>query len=378
MPDLSAQACLSGAALPAPCSICIVALVVLRIAIIQRFLPSRSRGGVGHFAHGLAQALVANGHQVTVFSEDPAPEGATYQVRVVPAIGGRLSPLGFPFALRRCDFRNFDVVHAQGDEQWLRRRGRAPVVRTMHGTSLAEAWFNGVRAGSVKRFVLHLYFYAMELIADLRATRVVGISSGTARYYPRMHAIVPNGIDLSRFAEAAARNAKSARPSIVFVGELNSRKRGLWLVDVFSREVRSQVPDAELWVVSPDRLKHVPDGVVLLGTLTDTDLAARIAQAWVLCLPSAYEGFGRPYAEAMAARTVAASTRNPGADDVLDGGRAGVLTNDRLLGAALVGLLNNSAERERLIEIGAVRVAQYSWPRVAASYEAVYAAAMSA
>lgn len=251
------------------------------------------------------------------------------------------------------------------------------MVRTMHGTSLAEAWFNGVRAGSLKRFALHAYFYAMELIADLRATRVVGISSGTARYYPRMHAIVPNGIDVSRFSEAAARCMKSAHPSVLFVGELDSRKRGLWLVDVFTRDVRSRVADAELWLVSPDTVTPVPAGVVPLGSLSDTDLADKIAEAWVLCLPSAYEGFGRPYAEAMAARTVAASTKNPGADDVLDGGRAGVLTEDRLLGVALVGILNNAAERARFTEIGAARAKQYSWSRVAASYEAEYAAAIA-
>jgi len=203
------------------------------IAIIQRFLPSRSRGGVGHFTHGLAETLSARGHDVTVFSQDPAPDGARYAVERVPVRDGRLAPLRFPWALRRCDFSRFDVIHAQGDDQWLTRHGLPPVVRTMHGTALAEAWFNGLRAGSAKRLLLHLYFYAMELLADLRADRVVAVSAGTGRFYPRMHDVIPNGIDVARFAAAAATTAKSAAPSALCTGALESRNSGRWPRAVF-------------------------------------------------------------------------------------------------------------------------------------------------
>lgn len=341
-----------------------------RIAIIQRFLPSRSRGGVGHFTHGLAQALVARGHEVTVFSQDPAPADARYSVTRVPVRDGRLAPLAFPWALRQCDFSGFDVIHAQGDEQWLSHRGPAPVIRTMHGTALAEAWFNGVRAASPKRLLLHLYFYAMEVLADLRADRVVAVSAGTGRYYPRMHAVIPNGIDVARYAAASAHATKSVAPSILFIGELDSRKRGRWLADLFTRAVRPRVPGAELWLVSPD--VAVGDGVVACGTPDDDALASLLARAWVMCLPSAYEGFGRPYAEAMASGTVAASTRNPGANDVLDAGRAGVLTGDAELGDALVAILGDAAARARFIAVGRERAQTYAWPRVAEAYERIY------
>ena len=344
-----------------------------KIAIIQRFLPSRSRGGVGHFTHELAQTLTDRGHAVTVFSQDPPPADAHYTVRRVDVRAGRWAPFAFPLALRRCDFTGFDVIHAQGDEQWLRRRGRAPVVRTMHGSALAEAWYNGVRAGSPKRLLLHLYFYAMELLADLGADRVVAVSSGTGRFYPRMHAVIPNGIDVARFAAAAAATTKSAAPSILFIGELDSRKRGRWLVDVFIRDVRPRVPGAELWLVSPDPpVASAADGVVHCGAPDDASLAALLARAWVMCLPSAYEGFGRPYAEAMAAGTVAAATPNPGADEVLDHGRAGVIAEDVALGRVLAGVLTDAPLRDRFAAIGRERARAYAWPRVAEAYERVY------
>jgi glycosyltransferase involved in cell wall biosynthesis len=265
------------------------------------------------------------------------------------------------------------VIHAQGDEQWLSRRALPPVVRTLHGTALAEAWFNGVRAGSPKRFLLHLYFYAMELVADLRADRVVGVSAGTGRFYPRMHDVIPNGIDVARYTAAAAATVKSTAPSILFIGELDSRKRGRWLIDVFRRDVRPRVPGAELWLVSPDAPgAPAGDGVIARGTPDDASLAALLARAWVMCLPSAYEGFGRPYAEAMAAGTVAAATPNPGANEVLDLGRAGIVVTDRQLGDALVHVLRDATARARFIAAGRERVQSYAWPRVAEAYERVY------
>ena len=331
---------------------------------------------MGHFTHGLANTLAARGNAVTVFSQDPAPDGAAYAVVRARMADSRFAPFVFPFAVRNCDFRGFDVIHAQGDDQWLSHGGRPPVVRTLHGSSLSEAWSNGMLGGSPKRFALHLYFYLMELIADLRARRVAGVSAGTGRHFPRMHAVVPNGIDYARFADAANAAVKSAAPSIIFIGELRSRKRGAFLVDLFLDDVRRRVPDAELWLVSPDRSERadatLANGIHHLGSLSDADLAARLASAWVMCLPSAYEGFGRPYAEAMAAGTVAAGTPNPGADDVLDQGRAGVLVHDRELGAALSGVLTNPQMRAQYIEIGRARATRYDWNAVAAQYEALY------
>jgi phosphatidylinositol alpha-mannosyltransferase len=74
----------------------------------------------------------------------------------------------------------------------------------------------------------------------------------------------------------------------------------------------------------------------------------------------------------MAAGTVAAATPNPGADDVLDHGRAGVLADDRGLGAALGRVLPDPGTRARLADTGRARAARYDWSAVAAQYEALY------
>lgn len=340
--------------------------------MIQRFLPSRSRGGVGVFADGLARALVRRGHSVTIASEDPAPDGAPYAVMTVPKSSGRLrarlSPLTFPFALRRCDFSRFDVIHAHGDEQWLSHRGLPPIVRTMHGTALAEAWANGVHGRSVKRLLLHLFFYVSEALAAARAAVVVHSSPHTLRLYFGRHVVIPNGFDLSALAPDGT--AKSAHPTVLFVGEIDSRKRGRLLMRVMEDEVRAQIPAAELWIVGPDRVDA--PGVRAWGRVDDPTLHRLLREAWVMCLPSAYEGFGRPYVEAMAAGTTVVATPNPGARDVTADGRYGVITTDGALGQTLVRLLRSPEERLDYQQRASAWVRRYDWSAVAEQYERVY------
>ena len=238
----------------------------------------------------------------------------------------------------------------------------------MHGTSLAEAWFNGIRGASPKRFALHVYFYLMESIADLRADAVVLVSRSTRKFYPRAHAVIPNGFDVE--ALAGTNTEKSPRPSVLFIGEIDSRKRGRLLIDVMAREVRPRVPDAELWFVSPDRVEGA--GITWWGRVDDATLGDVLRRAWVMCLPSAYEGFGRPYVEAMAAGTAVVASANPGARDVLNNGEFGAIAEDGALGAALIRLLTDDAERARRVALGRVRARDFDWAQVARQYEDVY------
>ena len=345
--------------------------------MVQRFLPGHSRGGAGHFADGLANALAARGHRVTMFSEDPPPPGARYAGVSIPAPAAgwrrRLAPLSFPFRVARQDFSGFDVLHAQGDDQLIRRASAPPVVRTLHGSSLLEAVHNGWRRRSAKLFLLHLYFYAGELVAAIRADQVVAVSRDTARYYPRVDHVVANGIDVDRFAPRGA--GKSEAPTILFVGELASRKRGDLLLRVVREAVRPRVPSVRVWLVSPDRTDE--PGVEWFGGVDDDRLAELYRAAWVLCLPSSYEGFGRPYAEALAAGTAVVASPNAGAREVLEDGRYGDLARDGELGAALIRLLQDADRRADFARRGLERARAFAWDTVAARYEAIYDEALT-
>ncbi len=96
-----------------------------------------------------------------------------------------------------------------------------------------------------------------------------------------------------------------------------------------------------------------------------------------MCLPSGYEGFGRPYIEAMASGTTVVATPNAGAREILRDGALGVLADEASLAAVLTRVLQSPEERARLERAALADVARYDWPVVAAQYEAVYTQVMA-
>ena len=134
------------------------------------------------------------------------------------------------------------------------------------------------------------------------------------------------------------------------------------------------MPDAELRMVTQDAPARLPDGVVALGRLDDDALADEYRRAWVFCLPSSYEGFGIPYAEAMAAGLPVVATPNVGARFVTDEGRYGSLAELDALAGPLTDLLTDRAARERESAASVGRAAEFDLGHVVDLYERVYRA----
>jgi glycosyltransferase involved in cell wall biosynthesis len=190
------------------------------------------------------------------------------------------------------------------------------------------------------------------------------VSFHTNKYFPRPNVIVANGVDLSKFVPSTS---KSKRPSILFIGTLDSRKRGRCLVEAFKNTVRKVYPDAELWIVRDETPLDVP-GVRVFGSVSQEILIELYQQAWIFCLPSSYEGFGVPYIEAMACGTPVVATPNPGALEVLDGGKFGLITEIEQLGDTLVSLLGDHDLRMTLIRAGSERACKYDIRSIAQQY----------
>jgi glycosyltransferase involved in cell wall biosynthesis len=127
-------------------------------------------------------------------------------------------------------------------------------------------------------------------------------------------------------------------------------------------------------MVTQDAPAEVGAGVEVLGRLDDEALAEAYRQAWVFCLPSDYEGFGIPYAEALASGTPVVGTPNVGARYVLDEGRSGAIVELPDLGRTLVDLLADGDRRERMRAAGLARVEHFTLDAVASAYEATYRA----
>lgn len=340
----------------------------LRIAMISYYLPSESKIGVGYQVHALANELVRRGHYVDVFSPCAPVDGARYGHILVP-MRGALRTFRFALEMRRRDLSSYDVLHAHGEDYWLWRR-RVPVhIRTLHGSCFEEA--RRIKGLREKTRMILLGF--TEVLASIVADRTVLISPQTRRWTPWVSTVIPNGVDTAAFAGATVQ--RSDEPTVLFVGTWHGRKRGAELAEIFAERVLPRVPRAQLRMVTQDAPTAVPEGVTVLGRVGDSELVAEYGRAWVFCLPSSYEGFGIPYAEAMAAGTPVIATPNAGARYVTDGGRYGILTEIDRLGESVVRVLLDSEERTTLGDLARERSSAFDLSSVAERYEDLYTSA---
>jgi len=343
-----------------------IAMLSFRLPQSGPQTPGLKRGGVERVAHDIAQGLALRGHEVTVWTADPAPPESAYRVRRIPAaalihnwLGFRLVSgyLGNLLALFPT-YGNAQVLIAHGDSLMLPFRG-IPVLRIMHGSALDEA----LTSGSLFRMALQLGVYAQEWLTSITQP-TVGVSRNTRSRYPAIQQVIPNGVDTAQFFPGP----KSPHPTILFVGTLGGRKRGHVLLKAFANIIHPSIPEARLWMVTEPGPPQ--DGVTYFSGLSTEALAGLYRQAWIFASPSCYEGFGLPYLEAMAAGTAVVAAFNPGSYEVLDGGRYGRLVGtDTGFPLALLEMLRGRALRERYVACGIERARQFSVDRMIDQYE---------
>jgi glycosyltransferase involved in cell wall biosynthesis len=260
------------------------------------------------------------------------------------------------------DYREFDAIISHGDSLLLPLIGK-PVLRVMHGS----AWGEAVHATSIGRFVLQCGVYGQELLTALTEHGTVAVSANTRRFNPFIRHTIPHGVD-KRIFQPTPRE-KTAVPSLVFVGALDGRKRGAFLLRVFQEIVQPSHPEATLMFVGPPG-PTLP-GVTYYTGVDDSQLASLYRRAWVYASPSTYEGFGLPYLEAMACGTAVVASLNPGSREVLGDGDYGRLVEDAAFGSTLVELLTSEASRRAIEVAGLLRAQQFSLDVMVDRYEAL-------
>jgi alpha-maltose-1-phosphate synthase len=136
--------------------------------------------------------------------------------------------------------------------------------------------------------------------------------------------IVPFGTDLDLFRPNEAARAPG-RVVFLFVGSISARKGLPVLLDAW----RSlQTADAELWLVGPGALPRseaagLPQSIRLLGPKGRDEVAQLMQMADVFVFPSFFEGLAQVQIEALASGLPVISTRQAGAEDLINSGQNG-------------------------------------------------------
>ncbi|HEX6139931.1 MAG TPA: glycosyltransferase family 4 protein [Candidatus Limnocylindria bacterium] len=198
-----------------------------------------------------------------------------------------------------------------------------------------------------------------------------------SRYFPGDYRIIPNGVDLDRYADAEPfEELRDGTINILFVGRFEERKGLIHLIKAYNR-LRKRHVDARLLVIGSGPkareyrryvgLRQIRD-VEWLGRVSDEAKARYFASADIFCSPATgQESFGIVLLEAMAAGVPIVASDIHGYKNVMQRGVQGLLVeprNHRALAAALYKLATDAELRHQMGEAGRARAPEYDWEHV--------------
>lgn len=206
------------------------------------------------------------------------------------------------------------------------------------------------------------------------ATELLGLNNIT---------VVHNGVN-ERFFDALPLEERGLREFgvsgrfIMAGGGASARKNLEGLADAW-RIVSAAAPDVSLVLSGPphanrtELFKDLPR-VVMVGRVADAVVPRLMASASAVVVPSLYEGFGLPAAEAMAVGVPVVAARTSSLPEVV--GDAGLLVEPTGVGLAdgVMAVLASTADVGAMVARGTARAASFSWARSAAGHARVWAA----
>jgi phosphatidylinositol alpha-mannosyltransferase len=198
---------------------------------------------------------------------------------------------------------------------------------------------------------------------------VTAVSRTASAFLPDWLAtrIIPNGLDYAAMKSDVPRD-----PSRVsFLGRDEPRKGLDVLLDAWP-QVSEQVSGATLTVMGADRGSA---GVEWLGRVDQPTKAQVLGSSAVFVAPQlGGESFGIVLLEAMASGAAVVASNLDAFVDVADGAaRFFPVGDSSALARALLEILDDPLERDRLALAGMEVAARYDWELVGASYRSLYA-----
>ncbi len=378
-------------------------------------------GGQGIYLYNLSRELARLGHNIDVIVGPPYPAPMEW-AKVHPIenlnLWGRrrsfaysprpfkiFSPLNFyevavtalgvfpemlTFSLRAflklrelMRTRRFHIIHdvqSLGYGLLLMKSLGVPVISTVHHPLSIDKSIDLESDRSFMEKFYTLTFYP-QFMQGIVARRLDGIltacGEGEAaimrewKVSPEKIKTVGNGIDLDLFRPLPG--VSRGEVDILFVGNAEDRKKGIrYLLEALSLmdgHLKLTVVDDGLphKTLAPWMVKRLglEERVVFTGKVSDEELVRLYCSAGVVAVPSLFEGFGLPAAEAMACGTPVVATTAGALPEVIEDGVSGLLVppaSPRAIAQAIKRVMSDRELGRFLSEEGTKRAAEaFSW-----------------
>jgi glycosyltransferase involved in cell wall biosynthesis len=277
----------------------------------------------------------------------------------LPTAGAFLAARIMPAILKKHRETPFDVIHAHAAlpcghaAEIVGNRLSIPFVVSVHGLDAFFARQAGAIAGNwCRRVTEEIYRSASAVICISQKVREQVISKTNSNV-----TVIYNGVDVERFFPE---REPIKGLTVLSVGNLIAIKGHASLLRSFAR-VLKDVPDCSLQIIGdgPEREKltdiaaklGIANKVHFYGRGGRDHVAAAMRQCAIFVLPSAYEGLGCVYLEAMACAKPAIGCCGQGIEAVIEQGKSGMLVtpdNEHELTDAMLTLLRDEDLRQRI------------------------------
>jgi phosphatidyl-myo-inositol alpha-mannosyltransferase len=362
----------------------------VKIGLVCPYIYPAS-GGVAQHVQYLYQGLRQRGHDVRILTASHGPQrasegdiirlGVGFSVPINASVGTlTFSPRYLTQIDDMLERERFDLLHFHEPfvpflSLFLLRESTSVNIATFHAyAGFSPSYEFGSRA---------LRGYAARLHGRIAVSAAA--RHFIDRYFPGDYKVIPNGVDVGRFANAVPiARWQDGTPNVLFVGRHEPRKGLLDLLKAH-RILRRSGDRSRLLIVGSgpqerEARRYVAtrglNGVEFLGRVSDAEKAQLYKTADVYVSPATGgESFGIVLLEAMAAGTAIVCSDIHGYKGVVRRGREGLLVpprQPRELAAAIDTLIDDPALRARMGAAGRRRAEDFSWPRVTAKVEDYY------
>jgi glycosyltransferase involved in cell wall biosynthesis len=310
------------------------------------------------------------------------PEMLIFSLRVIPLLQ-KIFPA-----------QNFDVIHdvqSLGYGLLLAKGFGRPVVTTVHHPLTIDYQASLERDRNFKEHYYTVVFYPLKMQRRVinRLDRVITSSNETAKEIQQAFRVpiekirmVYNGLDTDFFRPGNGGPREKNR--LLFVGNTDDTKKGiLYLLRALAylpSEITLMIVDsgAPMKTYTPKIVKelNLASRVTFTGKVSQEELRELYSTSEAVVLPSLYEGFGLPAAEAMACGTPVVATMAGALPEVVGREGAGRLVpprDSKALAAAIQEVLRDGDGQMRMGRLGRQRAEEYfTWRKVAERTIGVY------